>query len=79
MPEPQIIVYGRPGCGPCEALHEWLDSLGVEHKTVGCGSPEFPEDITRVPTFAIRGERVQGFNRMAILELLKKYGYQQIR
>ena len=69
-----IKIYTTPTCAYCHALMDWLDEMGVKYKEVD--ATKHPE-ISTVPVTEINGERIAGFDRLAIKRALKKLAENQ--
>jgi glutaredoxin len=51
-PLPDLILYGRPGCGLCDETHETLTALLDERRRDGRSTPELVvRDIETDPTW----------------------------
>lgn len=62
-----IKVYTTTTCPYCHALMDWLEQEGIEYKEIDAsGMP----DITSVPVTEINGQRIVGFDRVAIKDAL---------
>ena len=65
-----IKVYTTETCYYCHALMDWLDKAGVEYQEVNAREADFP--IEAVPVTEINGQRIVGFDRVAIKKALKE-------
>ncbi len=76
MSEPKVILYSQPGCPPCGAEKEFLDSQGVEYEERNIREdPEYVQQLQELgshstPTTVIDDEVIIGFDREKISELL---------
>ena len=62
---PDLVLYGRPGCGLCDETRALLDALLDERRTAGLPTPTFLErDIEQDPAL----ERVW-FASIPVVEL----------
>jgi hypothetical protein len=49
-PLPDLVLYGRPGCGLCDEARELLTALLEKRRTAGLPTPAFVErDIAQDP------------------------------
>ena len=79
-PDNQIIVFSTVWCHYCHALMDWLDDSKIpyiEYDTETVDGLKKAEELLggdpdTVPTSIINGQIVVGFDRQAILKLLKK-------
>ncbi len=76
MTQPKVILYTQPGCPPCGAEKEFLDSKGVEYEERNIREePEYIQEMQELgshstPTTVIGDEVVIGFDPEKMSDLL---------
>ena len=74
--EPELFLYGKAGCSPCDHFKAALDELGISYHPIGIDTdPELQQRYgARVPVLVAGNTEVcEGrFDDAAVLEYLKK-------
>lgn len=65
-----VKIYTTHTCPYCFALAEWLEELGVQFEE---HSASELSDVDMVPVLIIGEDKLVGFDRPAILRVLKKH------
>ncbi len=63
-----IKVYTTKTCPYCHALMDWLDQQGIEYEEIDATTVK---GIDKVPVTEVNGERIVGFDRIAIKRALE--------
>ncbi len=77
MSQPKVILYMDPGCPHCRHVKQYLDQRGVAYPARDVTSdPAAVEDLQKmtapgVPVTVIDGQRVIGFDKVRLDDLLK--------
>lgn len=66
-----VNVYTSLDCAYCEALLDWLDSLGVRYQQLPASKLK---NLKTTPTTQIGDKFIPGFNRPALKRELKAAG-----
>lgn len=62
-----VKVYSTTTCPYCHALMDWLDEEGIKYQEIDASTVP---GITAVPVTEINGQRIVGFDRVAIRSAL---------
>lgn len=62
-----VKVYSTATCPYCHALMDWLDEEGIKYQEIDASTVP---GITAVPVTEINGQRIVGFDRVAIRSAL---------